>query len=57
VGVLAVALLVGAATLWYFFFRPAGPPAVGTDTLVIPAGAVATAPASISPIPSTEEIP
>lgn len=56
-GVVAVAILVVAATLWYFFFRPAGPPAIGTQAPVIPAAAVATAPASISPVPSTEEIP
>jgi hypothetical protein len=69
-GVVAVAVFVGAATLWYFFFRPAGPPAIGTQAPVIPAAAVATATpsaapalmtapdsASISPIPSTEEIP
>jgi hypothetical protein len=52
-----VAVLVGAFALWYFFFRPAGPPAVRTDTLVIPAGAVATALPAISPDPDTEEIP
>jgi hypothetical protein len=56
-GVVAVAVLVGAATLWYFFFRPAGPPAIGTQAPVIPAAAIATAPPSVSPVPSTEEIP
>jgi polyisoprenoid-binding protein YceI len=30
-GILAVGILVGAATIWYFFLRPAGPPAVGTN--------------------------
>jgi hypothetical protein len=54
-GAIGVAVLVGAATLWYFFFRPAGPPAIGTSAPVIPAGAVTTAAPSSSS--SIEEIP
>ena len=38
-----VAVLVGAVGVGYVLFRPAGPPPVGAETLVIPAGAVSTA--------------
>jgi hypothetical protein len=40
---IVVATLVGAIGIGYVFFRPAGPPPVGSESLVIPAGAVSTA--------------
>ncbi|HKZ90701.1 MAG TPA: hypothetical protein VJZ50_01050 [Candidatus Limnocylindrales bacterium] len=51
----AVAILVAAGTVWYFFFRPAGPPPVGPGAPVIPPGAVSTI--SASPGPSFSPVP
>jgi hypothetical protein len=34
--VVALGILALAAAVWYIFFRPAGPPPVGTDAPVIP---------------------
>lgn len=40
IAAIAIAVVVGvlalAALIWYIFFRPAGPPPVGTDAPVIP---------------------
>jgi hypothetical protein len=40
--VVAVVAILGLITLgalvWYIFFRPAGPPPIGTDAPVIPEG-------------------
>jgi polyisoprenoid-binding protein YceI len=41
------ALAVGGYGIWYLFLRPGGPPAVGTGSPQIPAGASITAPASM----------
>jgi hypothetical protein len=38
-----VAVLIGAIGVGYVLFRPAGPPPVGAETLVIPAGAFSSA--------------
>jgi hypothetical protein len=34
--VAVIGILALAAVVWYIFFRPAGPPPVGTDAPVIP---------------------
>ena len=39
VGLLALVVIIGLSLLvWYIFFRPAGPPAIGPGAPVIPEG-------------------
>lgn len=48
IGILMVALIAGGFGIWYIFFRPGGPAAVGTGAPVIPGAA--TPAASTAPV-------
>lgn len=56
VGVLLVAVIAGGFGIWYIFFRPGGPAAVGTGAPVIP-GAAATATPAGSAAPAGSVAP